>query len=256
MGLHPGLVLGMPLERVIIILSLLALNNKTLALTPIKSIKPHHIWSTPPLTGLWFLTPSFFENLSRAEPIWCFYVVVKAPNLCGEQLMSIPDVYKVFWHLDMLRMSIWVHSYAVIHVRMTVNFIRKNRARLGLCDDVMKWLGLQPFFECIPHPYWMYTKWCSTLMCCGWTLYGFTYCDTLLQVLGGGGVDLSPCDIVMSLLRLQQASDCIPHPYWMYIKPFGTLICCVWAYGATLTGMHLLCRPGVDFGVLGARMML
>jgi hypothetical protein len=80
------------------------------------------------------------ENLSRAEPILeCFYVVVKAPNLCGEQLISIPDVYKVFWHLDMLRMSIWVHSYAVIHVRMTVNFIRKNRARLGLCDDAMKW---------------------------------------------------------------------------------------------------------------------
>ena len=38
----------------------------------------------------------------------------------------------------MLRMSIWVHSYAVIHVWTTVNF-RKNRARLGLCDDAMKW---------------------------------------------------------------------------------------------------------------------
>ena len=64
------------------------------------------------------------------------------------------------------------------------------------------------------------------------------------------GVDLSWCDVVMSLLRLQQASDWIPHPYWMYTKCFGTLICCVWAYGATLTVMSL-CRSGVDFGVLG-----
>ncbi len=30
------------------------------------------------------------------------------------------------------------------------------------------------------------------------------------------GVDLCWCDVVMSLLRLQQASDWIPHPYWMY----------------------------------------
>jgi len=61
-------------------------------------------------------------------------------------------------------------------------------------------------------------------------------------------VDLSRYDVVMSLLRLLQASDWIPHPYWMYTKPFGTLICCVWAYGATLTVIHL-CRCGVGFGV-------
>jgi hypothetical protein len=40
--------------------------------------------------------------------------------------------------------------------------------------------------------------------------------------VGGGlwglGADLSPSDVVMSLLRLQQASDWIPHPYWMYTK--------------------------------------
>ncbi len=61
------------------------------------------------------------------------------------------------------------------------------------------------------------------------------------------GVDLSPCDIVMSWLRLQQASDWIPHPYWMYTKCFRTLICCGWAYGSTLTVL-CLCRSGVEFG--------
>ena len=48
------------------------------------------------------------------------------------------------------RMSIWVHSYAVIHVWMTVNF-RENRARLGLKDVAMKWLRLQPLFEYVSH---------------------------------------------------------------------------------------------------------
>ena len=50
----------------------------------------------------------------------------------------------------MLRMSIWVHSYAVIHVWTTVNF-RENRARLGLKDVAVKWLRLQPLFEYVSH---------------------------------------------------------------------------------------------------------
>ena len=37
----------------------------------------------------------------------------------------------------------------------------------------------------------------------------------------------------MSWLRLQEASDCIPHPYWMYAKCFGTLIWCERSYGST-----------------------
>ncbi len=31
---------------------------------------------------------------------------------------------------------------------------------------------------------------------------------------------------------------------------FGTLVCWVWAYGATLTVIRL-CRSGVDFGIMG-----
>ena len=92
----------------------------------------------------------------------------------------------------------------------------------------------------------------DTMLCMG--IWGHPYSDpTPLQVEGDYGVlgvDLSPCDVVMSLLRLHQASDWIPHPYWMYTKCCGTLICCVWAYGATLTVIRLW-QVGDGFWVLG-----
>ncbi len=95
------------------------------------------------------------------------------------------------------------------------------------------------------------------MLCMG--IWGHHYIHTLLcksEVnFGVLGVDLSLYDVVMSLLRLQQASDWTPHPYWIYTKPFGTLICCVCANGATPTVMHL-CRSGVDFGVLGVDLSL
>jgi hypothetical protein len=57
-----------------------------------------------------------------------------------------------------------------------------------------------------------------------------------VQVLVLGRVDLSPSAVVISpWLRLQQASDLISHPNWMYAKCFrGTLIWCEGAYGSTL----------------------
>ncbi len=78
-------------------------------------------------------------------------------------------------------------------------------------------------------------------------LHWYTLCKSGVD-FGFWGVDLSPCNVVMSWMRLQQASDWIPHPYWMYTKCFGTLICWVWAYGATLTVIRLW-RSRVDFGV-------
>ena len=79
----------------------------------------------------------------------------------------------------------------------------------------------------------------------GMGIWDYPYTVPHLQVGGGVGVlgvDLSPNDIVASLLRLQQASDWISHPYWMYTKCFGTVICCVWAYGAALTMLGGPCR--------------
>ena len=40
---------------------------------------------------------------------------------------SILDVYKVFEHLEMLWMGIWVHPYTVTPIRVGVNF-RKTGA--------------------------------------------------------------------------------------------------------------------------------
>ena len=62
---------------------------------------------------------------------------------------------------------------------------------------------------------------------------------TLIRLCGSGvdfgvlGVDLSWCDVVMSLLRLQQASDWIPHPYWDVYKVFwylGMLCMGIWGH--------------------------
>ena len=156
----------------------------------------------------------------------------------------------------MLRMSIWVHSYAVIHVWMTVNF-RENRARLGLKDVAMKWLRLQPLFEYVSH----IRIGCIQSVLAPWCVVAehnmgslTFYLDTPLQVGGGfwgfGGRPEPMWWCNVKLFRLQQASDLIPHPYWMYTKCFSTLICSVWAYGATLTVMRL-CRSGVEFWGFG-----
>ena len=67
-------------------------------------------------------------------------------------------------------MGIWVHPYAVIRVQVGVSF-RKNGVWPSLYDVVVSWLRLQTPIDCIPHPYWMYTKSFSTLRCCGWA-YG------------------------------------------------------------------------------------
>jgi hypothetical protein len=39
---------------------------------------------------------------------------------------------------------------------------------LSWSDVVMSWSRLQTPMKCIPHPYHMYTKCFSTLICCGW----------------------------------------------------------------------------------------
>jgi len=69
-------------------------------------------------------------------------------------------------------MGVWVHPYAVILVQVGVNF-RKTGVWPSLYDVVVSWLRLQTPIECIPHPYWVYTKRFSTLRCCGWA-YGYT----------------------------------------------------------------------------------
>ncbi len=113
--------------------------------------------------------------------------------------------------------------------------------KLGLSpspsDDVLSWLRLQTHLECIPHPFHMYTKYFSNLLCCGWACM----CALTMLGLGRSGVEFrkigaqwSPSDVVMSQLRLQTNLECIPHPCHMYTQRFSTLICWGWAYNPPL----------------------
>jgi hypothetical protein len=153
----------------------------------------------------------------------------------------------------MLGINMWVHPYSVRTVQVLGGFW----GFWGRPEPVivkMSLLRLQQVSDCIPHPYWMYTKCFGTLICCC-CVWAYGSILTLLRLCRSGvdfgflGVDLSPSDVVMSWLRLEQVSDWIPHPYWMYEKCFDTLISCVWAYGTTLTLLRL-CRSRVDFGFL------
>jgi len=202
--------------------------------------------------GGWFL---FWGG--RSEPEWCCNVMVEAT--AGFRLdptsildvykvfwkleivwmaISILDVYKVFWHLDILFIGIWVSTLTLLGLcRWGVGFFFWG-VDLSLSDVVMSWLRLQQASDCIPHPYWMYTQCFGSLRWCEWA---YESSLTLLGLCRWGAyfgflvVHLSLRDVVvvMSWLRLQQASYWIPHPYWMYAKCFGTLIWCEWSYGST-----------------------
>ncbi len=95
----------------------------------------------------------------------------------------------------------------------------------SLSDAVMSMLRLQTTVECIPHPYHIYRKCFSTLMCCGCadgcalTLLHLCRAEEALGEMSG----LSLCDVVMSMLRPQTTVECIPHPYHIYRKCLSTL---------------------------------
>jgi len=131
--------------------------------------------------------------------------MVEAPNPLGVHPTSMSYVYKVFQHLDMLWMGIWVYHYTVTPVQVGVNF-RKIGVGRSLSDVVMSWLRLQTHLESIPHAFHMYIKCFSTLIRCGWA-YGSAL--TLLCLCMAGvefrkiGVGWSLSDVVISWLRLQ-----------------------------------------------------
>ncbi len=67
-------------------------------------------------------------------------------------------------------------------------------------------------------------------------VWGHPYSDAPLQVGGEfssfGGRPESCCDVVMSKLRPQQASDWIPHPYCIYKM-------CIWVYPHAIIHVHV-----------------
>ena len=62
------------------------------------------------------------ESWGLGEAECCCGVLVEATNSFRRHHTSISYVYKVFEHLDMLWMDIWVHPYTVILVLVGVNF--------------------------------------------------------------------------------------------------------------------------------------
>ncbi len=110
----------------------------------------------------------FWDNWGVGEAKLYYGFMVEATNSFRLHPTSISYAYKVFWHLDMLWMDTWVHPYTVIMVQVGVSFwkfgvwVRSNGVVVSL-------LRLQTASEGIPHPYYMYTKCFSTLICCGWT---------------------------------------------------------------------------------------
>ena len=115
--------------------------------------------------------------------------------------------------------------------------------------DLTPWLRHQATVECILHPYHVYRKCFSILICHGWV----DGCVLTLLHLGRMDVDfwemgvwLSPSDVGMSWLRHQTPLKCIPHPYHLYRMHFSTFICHGWAHECALTLLRL-CMVGVDF---------
>ncbi len=62
------------------------------------------------------------ENWGKVKPKWRCCVMVEAVNDCPLHPTSILDVSKVFEHLHMLWMGIWVHPYTVIPVQAGAKF--------------------------------------------------------------------------------------------------------------------------------------
>ena len=162
------------------------------------------------------------------EPEWYCKIMVDAPNPLGVHPTSISYVCKVFHHLDMLWMGIWVHPYTVTLVQERMNF-RKNGVWLSPSDVVRSWLRLKTTVDCIPFPDHMYIQSYITLLCCGWS-YRFTL--TLLCLCRWGWISrkirvwLSLSDVVRSCLRLQTHLECITYPYHVFTKCYSTLLSC------------------------------
>ena len=62
------------------------------------------------------------ENWGRAEPERCCNVMAEAPNPLGVYSTSMSYVFKVFQHLDVLWMGIWVRPYTVLPVQVRGGF--------------------------------------------------------------------------------------------------------------------------------------
>ena len=96
-------------------------------------------------------------------------LLVGLPNPLRVHPTSISYVCKVFKHLDMLWMGIWVHPHTDLPVKVwggCLLVILGVDLNLSLSDDNMPWVRLIVVpVECNSHPYNMYGKCFRTLIC-------------------------------------------------------------------------------------------
>ena len=151
------------------------------------------------------------------EPEWCCNVMVEATTCFRLDPTSILDVYKVFLHLDMVWMGVWVHSYTARPVQVGGGFWGfGGRSEPEWCCNVI--VEATTCFRLDPTSILDVYKvfWNLDMVWMGIWVHPYTVRPVQVRRgFWGFGADLSPIDVVMSLLRLQQALDWILHPYWM-----------------------------------------
>ena len=84
----------------------------------------------------------------------------------------------------MLWMGIVVHPYSYSHITCAGGGNLRENGVLwpSLNNSVVSWLRLQTTIDCIPHPYWMYTKRFSTLRCCWMGIWVHPYAVLHVQL--------------------------------------------------------------------------
>ncbi len=193
----------------------------------------------------------FLESWGVGESEWYCGVMVEATNSFSRHPASIPYVYKVFstliccgwtygctltlfyqcrcrWNFEKLgcggeQMVLWCHGWGYKQLQ------KVSHIHIICIQSVLaSWYAVDGYMGAPLH--------------CYACVVGVNFWNVKVWVKAN--------DIVVSWSRLQTASDCIPHPYNMYTKCFGTLICCGWTYGCTLTLLYW-CRWGWIFGKLG-----
>ena len=179
------------------------------------------------------------QHWGEMGPKWHCDVMVEAANPRWLHPTSILDVYEVFEHIHMLWLGLWVQSYCINCAGgggwiFWTNGVRLSQMTLW-CHG---WGCKRSQTASHIHIGGIWSVWAPS-----WSVDGHMGAPLHCNTCAGGGGDflekwsskIEPNDIVEPWLRLGTTTDCIPHPYWMYMKCFSTLICCWWAYGCNLT---------------------
>ncbi len=80
-------------------------------------------------------------------------------------LPSLLNIYKIVEHIEILSTGIQFQSYTVIPTILLCD-VGVLGHMSSQNDAIMSWLRLTATSNRIPHPYWTYTKFMSTLIYC------------------------------------------------------------------------------------------